>query len=307
MKSSNKKVTRIFCVLLSLTMLALSGLLASAAPANTIGDLNNKRTDIKSKIEDTDAKIQELTPEVRDLTIKLTAAKLVEKEQFDSMKSRIRYMYEEGSYSLIESLLGASSMSEFLVKSEYVQSITQYDRKMLDEFTATRKQIEDSERELQSKQDELVALQNTLNEQLSETEESIKAELANQLKLSQEAAAAALNNMPSDEMVLFAGILQAEAGSSDYNALLAVATVILNRVANSGQSISQVVYAPGQFSPTWNGSLNRVLSSGPAPLCVQVANDAINGARTPELVGWCTQFRMAGHRDGIIIGDNVFF
>lgn len=307
MKSSNKKLAKALCVLLSITLVALPSLPLLAAPESTINDLNNKRSDIRSQIETTDAKIKELTPEVEDLSIKLTAAKLVETQQFDSMKSRIRYMYEEGSYSLIESLLSANSMSEFLAKSEYVQSITNYDRKMLNEFTATRTKIEEQESALTDKQEELVALQDTLNEQLATTEASIKEEMENQLRLSQEAANAVLNNMPSDEMVLFAGILEAEAGSTNYEGLLAVATVILNRVANSGQSISQVVYAKGQFSPTWNGSLNRVLSKGPAPLCVQVATDAINGARTPALAGWCTQFRTAGYRQGLEIGGNVFF
>ena len=307
MKSSQKKLTRVFCVLLSFALVALPSLPILAAPESTISDLNNKRSDLRSQIEATDVKIKELTPEVEDLSVKLTAARLVENQQFDSMKSRIRYMYEEGSYSLIESLLGASSMSEFLTKSEYVQSITSYDRKMLNEFTATREQIETQEKELSEKQTELSDLQNTLNEQLAATEASLKEELENQLRLSQEAANAVLSNMPSDEMVLFAGILEAEAGSTNYDGLLAVATVILNRVANSGQSISQVVYAKGQFSPTWNGSLNRVLSKGPAPLCVQVATDAINGARTPELAGWCTQFRTAGYRQGLEIGGNVFF
>ena len=113
----------------------------------------------------------------------------------------------------------------------------------------------------------------------------------------------------TNELVLLAAILQCEAGSSNYNALLAVATVIMNRV-ESGRypnTISGVIYQRGQFSPTWNGSLNRVLRNGPAKLCYQVAQDAINGTRLSTVKN-CYSFRAAwtGHA-GTVVGGNVFF
>lgn len=44
-------------------------------------------------------------------------------------------------------------------------------------------------------------------------------------------------------------------------------------------TISGVVYQSGQFAPTWDGSLSRVLQSGPVSLCYQVAQEALGGAR----------------------------
>src|SRR5699024_8440843 len=72
----------------------------------------------------------------------------------------------------------------------------------------------------------------------------------------------------TSDLVLFAAILECEAGSTDYNALLAVATVIMNRVESPRypNTLSGVIYQSGQFSPTWNGSLSRVLERGPKPL-----------------------------------------
>ena len=121
-------------------------------------------------------------------------------------------------------------------------------------------------------------------------------------------------NVPStpaetNDLVLFAAILQCEAGSTNYDGLLAVATVIMNRMESPRypNTLSGVIYQNGQFSPTWNGSLNRVLANGPAPLCYQAAQDALNGARLAAVSG-CYSFRAAyTGRPGTVIGGNVFF
>jgi len=112
------------------------------------------------------------------------------------------------------------------------------------------------------------------------------------------------------EVVLFAAILEAEA-FQNYHYLLAVATVIMNRVADPRfpGCITSVIHAPGQFSPTWNGSLDRILARGPTALSMQVAQDAINGARTEALPPPFVFFNTAGlsREPGINIGGNVFW
>ena len=94
------------------------------------------------------------------------------------------------------------------------------------------------------------------------------------------------------DLVLFAAILQCEAGGYNYDGILAVATVIMNRVASPlyPNTISGVVYQSGQFAPTWDGSLSRVLQRGPVSLCYQVAQEALGGARLASVSG-CYQFR----------------
>ena len=53
------------------------------------------------------------------------------------------------------------------------------------------------------------------------------------------------------DLVLFAAILECEAGSSGYDGLLAVATVIMNRVESPRypNTLKGVIYQSGQFSP----------------------------------------------------------
>lgn len=111
------------------------------------------------------------------------------------------------------------------------------------------------------------------------------------------------------DLVLFAAILQCEAGGYNYDGILAVATVIMNRMESPAypNTISGVVYQSGQFAPTWDGSLSRVLQSGPVSLCYQVAQEALGGARLASVSG-CYQFRSASTSvSGINVGGNVFF
>lgn len=114
-------------------------------------------------------------------------------------------------------------------------------------------------------------------------------------------------NASVSETALFAAILECEAGG--YDPMLAVATVIMNRVASPSypNTISGVVYQSGQFSPTWNGSLEKVLARGPSSTAYSVAQAALGGARHSSVLN-CYQFRSASTGvAGINIGGNVFF
>ena len=95
---------------------------------------------------------------------------------------------------------------------------------------------------------------------------------AAQAKAAQEAAAQAAmvdtilvqNGVSRQEYELLAALIQCEAGGESYIGQVAVGNVVMNRVesANHPDTISEVIYAAGQFSPVRNGSLSRTLSSG---------------------------------------------
>ena len=114
-------------------------------------------------------------------------------------------------------------------------------------------------------------------------------------------------NVSTTDVALLAAILQCEAGS--YDGMLAVATVIMNRVASPAypNTLRAVIYQSGQFAPTWNGSLNKVLSKGASSTAYSVARAALGGARHSAVIN-CLQFRSASTGvSGINIGGNVFF
>ena len=124
-------------------------------------------------------------------------------------------------------------------------------------------------------------------------------------------SSAATQNAPTsasvDDTTLLAAIIQCEAGSEPYEGKVAVGAVVLNRM-RSGRwpnSISGVIYQRGQFGPARNGSLSRVLSSGNiSSSCKNAAAEALAGS---DPTGGKMFFHRANGRDGLVIGNHVFY
>lgn len=100
----------------------------------------------------------------------LVAAKVTENNQYESMKKRIRYMYENGNGEFMEILLSAESIADLLNKTEYVTKISEYDRDMLVRFQDTVKQVEEKEELLRGEYGELEKLQATLSQKQADVE-----------------------------------------------------------------------------------------------------------------------------------------
>lgn len=345
---------------------------ATSGLQNELNGLNSELASLSSEIDSTLEQLDSTTAQVEQTKIDLANAKAEEESQYEAMKKRIRYMYEEGNTSMLELILSAKSMADFLNKADFVTSISEYDREMLDQLHNVQEQVAQKEADLQAEQASLTNLKNdldnkeqTLTNKISSTsgelsqysaqleraraaaaaaQEALNKQVqvqqaAEALKAKQEAEALAQqqaaqsqntsdNNTdysePSDstgggtswtqpaeasgsELDEMAAILECEAGTSDYDALLAVASVIMNRVnsPNYPNTIHGVIHQSGQFSPVASGKFDRVLSRGAPSICYEAARDAIAGKNN---IGDCMQFRMVGtSHQGITIGDNVFF
>ncbi len=88
--------------------------------------------------------------------------------------------------------------------------------------------------------------------------------------------------MNDEEFYLFATIIATEAGDQDYEGMLAVANVIINRMETGwwGTTLSDVVFAKNQFEGASEELINKVQSSGVLdrnPLYYKAARDACNG------------------------------
>ena len=144
-----------------------------------------------------------------------------------------------------------------------------------------------------------------------EAEAQAKAAAEEAARLEAEAQQAALAAqtaaISAEELKLLANIIYCEAGSESYVGKVAVGNVIMNRVKSASQpnTITEVVYAKGQFSPVRNGSLQRALSSDKADAaCYQAAIEALAGAQP---VGGKLFFRRNNGRSGQVIGHHVFY
>lgn len=95
------------------------------------------------------------TQSIGETTEKLKEAEATEQEQYESMKLRIKYMYENGDSSYLNLLLESRSVSELLNRAEYVSKISEYDREMLDQYVATKEGIAADKQKLEEEKEEL--------------------------------------------------------------------------------------------------------------------------------------------------------
>ena len=172
-----------------------------------------------------------------------------------------------------------------------------------DEFFAEEEVQQDETAALQAEASE--AAQNEIEEvQAAEEAARLEAEAQQAALAAQTAQTAAIS---AEELKLLANIIYCEAGSESYVGKVAVGNVIMNRVKSASQpnTITEVVYAKGQFSPVRNGSLQRALSSDKADAaCYQAAIEALAGAQP---VGDKLFFRRNNGRSGQVIGHHVFY
>ena len=116
-----------------------------------LADLNNKLTTVSNNLNDLEDQIASKQTEIEETEKELAEAKETEEHQYESMKARIRFMYERSDYALLETLLGSGSLAEALNKADYVEQIAAYDRQKLEEYEATRIKIQEEEAKLKKK------------------------------------------------------------------------------------------------------------------------------------------------------------
>lgn len=314
----------------------------SSSLESELQGINDDILALSEEISGTQMQLEILNGEIERTSDELAEAEENENKQYEDMKTRIKYMYEHGNATLLEMLFTAENMTDFLNKADFIENLSAYDRQALDDLKAVHQEIEDHQETLAAQQASLTELQTDLQTQqealqakaqetstnLADVQarlEEARAEEARRIaeeEAAREASASgggggydnSITNgggieASTDEVTLLAALLQCEA-VQDYDCLLAVATVVMNRVESPRfpNSISGVIYAIGQFAPTWTGSLDRVLEKGPTSLSMRAAQDAVDGARLAAVAD-CYYFLYAPStsRDGVVIGDNVFF
>ena len=136
--------------------------------------------------------------------------------------------------------------------------------------------------------------------------EAAAQEAARQAEAAAQEASSAQSTMAgSGELDLLAALIQCEAGGESRTGKVAVGAVVLNRVASGSfpNSITEVIYQSGQFTPAYSGALDSVLASGARSDCYEAAQAALNGENP---VGSCLYFN-SGYGQGIQIGYQHFY
>ena len=141
-----------------------------------LSSLNDELAQVSTNLEVIEADIRQKEADIEKTQAALEEAIRIQDEQYENMKVRIKAMYERGGAdSYLGILFSSTSFSDFLNKSDYIDRIHAYDRKMLEQFKNTRKQVEETKARLN---DELLALNDLRAE--AEAEKSRVAGLVNQ-------------------------------------------------------------------------------------------------------------------------------
>ena len=145
--------------------------------------LSAKVKALSQSMNQTEQKLGKKRAEIAEAEQELIMAKVDEAEQYESMKLRIRYMYENGNVNLIELFLESEGITDFLNKAEYIRNISEYDREKLDEFQVTVQKVEDKELLLQGEYQELQNLQDSLAQQSKEAKQLLATKTSELAKI----------------------------------------------------------------------------------------------------------------------------
>ena len=150
-----------------------------------ISDYENEQQAVEEEISDLDAEMVALLTDINlieeaiadkeadiaQTQIEYDEALAVQQEQYESMKIRIKFMYERGEASYLEMFFGASSMGDMMNKANYVEELYEYDRNLLEEYQNTVQQVADLWDTLEEEKSELVTSQTELQEEQAYVEE----------------------------------------------------------------------------------------------------------------------------------------
>ena len=189
----NQKWTRAICTVLTSALVftgpAVEGTTFSGYINSGLGLKDQQQTtadDIKNK----SAKLDEILAAQKklqtDITNKqaeieqnqkdLAAAQEKQQEQYDAMKKRIQFMYENSAEDNIwTAIIESNGITDMLNRIEYVSDVYDSDRALMDSYQAAVEQVKEIGTKLDNDMNELTAMQDDYEKQQADVEAAIVA------------------------------------------------------------------------------------------------------------------------------------
>lgn len=260
-----KRIAKTFVAAALITSIA-----GTSVWADDVTDLTNKKNAAESQLSQTQSELAYLLVQMDELEVKmhdkneeidqanadLAAAEQNMQNQYDDMKLRIKYMYEDQSTSIAEAFLTAESMSDALNKAEYVQQVYDYDRGKLDEMAATASQIHQLKSTLDADKKELEALGQEMTDKQAvlyaaiADQENTVADLTTQLSEAQAAAAEAQRQREAQAAAAAAKTTTKTKSSTTTTVAAANNSGSASGVVSAAYSMLGVPYVWGGTSPS---------------------------------------------------------
>lgn len=260
-----KRIAKTFVAAALITSIA-----GTSVWADDVTDLTNKKNAAESQLSQTQSELAYLLVQMDELEVKmhdkneeidqanadLAVAEQNMQNQYDDMKLRIKYMYEDQSTSIAEAFLTAESMSDALNKAEYVQQVYDYDRGKLDEMAATASQIQQLKSTLDADKKELEALGQEMTDKQAvlyaaiADQENTVADLTTQLSEAQAAAAEAQRQREAQAAAAAAKTTTKTKSSTTTTVAAANNSGSASGVVSAAYSMLGVPYVWGGTSPS---------------------------------------------------------
>ncbi len=145
------------------------------------GTLKAQLTSFNASLEEENQKYEEILAdiadkkaEIEDKKVELADAQATEKEQYETMKKRLQFIYEQPENVYLDMILSSRDFSTFLNIADYIFMISEYDNDMLADYKQTTLEVAAKEAELERELTDLEAL-----EELSVQEQSRITDLIN--------------------------------------------------------------------------------------------------------------------------------
>ncbi|MDE6531566.1 MAG: peptidoglycan DD-metalloendopeptidase family protein [Lachnospiraceae bacterium] len=150
--------------------------------ASYVAELDAQVAEIQGNIDSLNELIEAKEAEIVQTQEELAQAEQVAADQYEAMKERIQFMYEQGDTLYLEMLLNSDSFADMLNKADYIEQLSAYDRRKLEEYQLVIEYTELCRQELVAERELLeeakVAAQeeqNNLNALIDEKEVQITA------------------------------------------------------------------------------------------------------------------------------------
>lgn len=138
--------------------------------AEEIEEVDAALVETLASVELIEEDIAKKKDQIEETTREYEEAQAVEQAQYESMKLRIKFMYEKGDTNYLQLLLESQNFSDMVNKAEYVESLYEYDRKLLEEYKIARETVAALKQKLEDEMAELEAQEHELMEEKASLE-----------------------------------------------------------------------------------------------------------------------------------------
>ena len=111
--------------------------------------VSNNLSDLEDKIADKEAQIVTLNGKIEEVNKDLEEAIVLKDTQYETMKQQIRFIYEKSDFLYMELFFSATSFSDFLNKNNYIEQLSAYQQKVLQDYKYAQAAIEAKQEELE--------------------------------------------------------------------------------------------------------------------------------------------------------------